>query len=337
MLARAAGPGIDINIVFGDIIVLRGPNGSGKTSLLRALAGLPSALPFRADVSARAALSPQDARDALVGLTVAGEFRLRRASVPPALAHLRDRPSAQLSSGEGREVALATTGGATLLLLDEPSEGLDARAKEALRDAVRRHEGAVVIADHAALFDDLATRIVELGSTRREPLPPMPRAEGAALVDAPARTLRGIALPALRLGPGFHVVRGPNGSGKSTLLRALAEEVAGARLLLPHARDHLTRERVADECGTDPLVPDALRERHPLALSGGEAQRVAIAKVLGKDASCYLLDEPEAHLDAEGRVLLVEAIAQRVKRDACVLAATHDEALAALAQAQVRL
>jgi ABC-type transport system involved in cytochrome bd biosynthesis fused ATPase/permease subunit len=97
------------------------------------------------------------------------------------------------------------------------------------------------------------------------------------------------------------------------------------------------RERVADECAPDPLVPAALRERHPLTLSGGQAQRLALAKALGREARCYLLDEPEAHLDAPGRAHLVEAIAQRVKHGACVLAATHDETLASLAQTEVRL
>ncbi|HET6404250.1 MAG TPA: ATP-binding cassette domain-containing protein [Candidatus Thermoplasmatota archaeon] len=335
-LARVVGPGIDLSVTRGERILLRGPNGSGKTSILRALAGLPTPLPLRA-TAPRASLSPQDARDALVGLTVEGEFRLRRRATPARLAPLRHRASSALSSGEARRVALAAAEGAPLLLLDEPSEGLDDEGRLALRELVRLHEGAVVLADHGALFDDLATRVVSLGAQARAPLPPMPRAEGAPIVDVPATRVRDVTLPALRLGPGFHVVRGPNGCGKSTLLRSLAERVRGARLLLPHATDLLTRERVADECAPHPLVPDALRARHPLSLSGGEAQRVALAKVLGAHAPCYLLDEPEAHLDAEGRAVLVESIAARVKEGACVLAATHDEALAALAATEVRL
>ena len=337
VLARIRGPGIDLTIARGDIMLLRGPNGSGKTSLLRALAGLPCALPFRAEATAAPGLSPQDARDALVGLTVEGEFRLRRRATPAPLAALRHRASADLSSGEARRIALTVVGGAPMLLLDEPSEGLDAAGKAALRELVRAHHGAAVVAEHGPLFDDLATRVLTLGENIRAPLPAIPRADGAPIVDAPARMLRGIALPGVRLGPGFHVVRGGNGSGKSTLLRALAREVTGARLLLPHATDMLARESVEEECAPHPLLPEALRRRHPLSLSGGEAQRVALAKVLGADAPCYLLDEPEAHLDAAGRVLLVESIASRVKQGACVLAATHDEALASLAASEVRL
>jgi ABC-type transport system involved in cytochrome bd biosynthesis fused ATPase/permease subunit len=114
----------------------------------------------------------------------------------------------------------------------------------------------------------------------------------------------------------------------------------GARLLLPHAKDVLLRERVEEELvGTEDLgfVPPALLDRHPFTLSGGEAQRVALAKTLGRPARCYLLDEPEAHLDAAARVLLARAIALRVEHGACILAATHDDALAALAQSEVRL
>ena len=350
-IARVTGPGIEITIRRGDVVLLRGPNGSGKTSVLRALAGLAAPLLLRA-TAARAGFSPQDARAALVGLTVEGEFRLRRRATPAALLPLARRPSAHLSSGEARAVALAAAEGAPLLLLDEPSEGLDAAARERLRAMVAAHEGAVVIADHGAAFDGLATRVVALGEATRAPLPPMPRGQGAPLLTAPATRARGVALPAVALGPGFHVARGPNGAGKSTLLLRLAGlsdaegvRVAGAppepgrtvRMLLPHASDHLTRERVEDECPPHPLVAAGLRGRHPLSLSGGEMQRVALAKVLAAEAPCYLLDEPEAHLDPEGRILLVEAIAARVKQGACVLAATHDEALASLAQSVVEV
>lgn len=341
----------DLEPQAGEIILLRGPNGSGKTSFLRALAGLDNPLYDPCDERGPRALSPQDARDALVGLTIAGEFRLRRRAVPPSLAALASRPSAEVSSGEARRVALATCEGVPLALLDEPSEGLDPEGRAALRGLIvaarRDAHGAVVLADHSGGLDDLATRAIDLAPSPRMPLPPMPRGGGGTVLVAGATSLRGRALPALSLGPGFHALRGPNGAGKSTLLQRLAGLLdptgvrildapprtgENVRLLLPHARDCLTRERVADECPPDPLVPEALRDRHPLALSGGEAQRVALAKTLRADASVYLLDEPEAHLDGEGRLLLAEAIAQRVKRGACVLAATHDEGLLQLAQ-----
>jgi energy-coupling factor transporter ATP-binding protein EcfA2 len=382
---------LDLEVRGGEVVLLAGPNGSGKTSLLRSLAGLPAPLaPRSAEVAgedprrmpatrlaATVGVALQDPRESLVGLTVRSEFRLRGHGVPDAVAAWADRDVATLSSGEARRVSLAAAEAATppLLLLDEPTEGLDAEARGrllALVAAVRERGGAVVAADHAGLLDGVASRRVEL-ATRAPPQPvALPPPGEATLLRAPAMALRlggtgradagtgagatDLALPAVELPAGFHAVVGPNGSGKSTLLLRLAglrhsegvelhggppEPGRDARLLLPHAGDLFTTARVEDELGgpsPDPdLAPDALLGRHPLALSAGEAQRVALAKVLGRPARLYLLDEPEARLDAAGRAQMMRLVAHRVAQGAVVVAATHDPALVASAHRVVRI
>jgi ABC-type Fe3+/spermidine/putrescine transport system ATPase subunit len=74
-----------------------------------------------------------------------------------------------------------------------------------------------------------------------------------------------------------------------------------------------------------------LAERRPAQLSGGEQQRVGLARALARDAVLYLFDEPTAHLDAHLRAAFqAEAIARQRATGAAAIYATHDagEALA---------
>jgi iron(III) transport system ATP-binding protein len=68
-----------------------------------------------------------------------------------------------------------------------------------------------------------------------------------------------------------------------------------------------------------------LAHRRPAELSGGEQQRVGLARALARHASVYLFDEPTAHLDAHLRgVFLEELVTRQRATGAAALYATHD-------------
>ncbi|MGX2997448.1 ABC transporter ATP-binding protein [Streptomyces sp. JNUCC 64] len=196
--------GVDLTLRPGETVALMGRNGAGKSTLLSALVGLVEptggavdvggAAPHRVrprELVRRVGLVPQEPRDLLYADTVAAECAAadRDADAPPGTcrdlvaellpgidgdAHPRD-----LSEGQRLVLALAVvlTARPPLLLLDEPTRGLDYAAKARLVKVLR----PLVAAGHAVL---LATHDVELAAELAHRV--LILADGEVVADGPA-------------------------------------------------------------------------------------------------------------------------------------------------------
>ena len=96
------------------------------------------------------------------------------------------------------------------------------------------------------------------------------------------------------------------------------------------------RERV--ERALSRVGLDDFGRRPARALSGGEVQRVVLARALVLETPVLLLDEPFSYLDGDARPLLLELVAEARDRGAAVLISTHDPgAVASLTRRVLRM
>lgn len=152
------------------------------------------------------------------------------------------------------------------------------------------------------------------------------------------------AVPTIPAGRTTAVI-GPNGAGKSTLVRAIAGlpvrggatvtgDVPRAVLLtqdpalLPHRTalgnvEFACRDRDRAHAELAAIGAAHLADRRPVALSGGQAARVALARALAADTDAILLDEPFAALDSESAAALRGVLRRRL-RGRTALLVTHD-------------
>lgn len=72
-------------------------------------------------------------------------------------------------------------------------------------------------------------------------------------------------------------------------------------------------------------VPEQLWSVPPATFSGGEQQRVNLARGLLPEHPILLLDEPTASLDADNRAVVVEIVRERKRQGAAIVAIVHDE------------
>jgi len=165
---------INLSLKSGDVCVVRGANGAGKTSLLRLLAGLNKPyqgkslwsdsepvhqVPYRAILighqdSLKPTLTAAENLEFWAAFSGIKAITCPKPHDPFKITEFIDRPVRTLSAGQKRRVSLTRLlfSRANLWLLDEPTTALDAAAQNALWNLIAAHRvrgGAAIISTHS--------------------------------------------------------------------------------------------------------------------------------------------------------------------------------------------
>jgi branched-chain amino acid transport system ATP-binding protein len=193
---------VALEVAAGEVVVLLGRNGAGKSTTMKAIMGLVQPTAGRisfagADITGREPFEiarqglgyvPEERR-IFTGLTVLENLEVGRRPAPPgrdawtparlfalfpSLGAMQDRPGGRMSGGEQQMLTIARTlmGNPQLILLDEPSEGLAPVVVERMAETIRtlKAEGLAILLSEqnlhfAQAVSDRAT-IIEKGRIR---------------------------------------------------------------------------------------------------------------------------------------------------------------------------
>lgn len=136
----------------------------------------------------------------------------------------------------------------------------------------------------------------------------------------------------------INVIVGANSSGKSTLLKLISGVLKQrhgkiktdlkASMMCQNPCDLFIHDKCCDEVEfgtiTEFLEIDDIKNKHPYDISGGQAQRLALAMVLNTGADLILLDEPTKALDTAFKQKLGEKLKELCKMGKTILIVTHD-------------
>jgi ATP-binding cassette subfamily F protein 3 len=172
---------VNLHLTYGERAVLLGPNGVGKTTLLRCITG--ELQPWAGDIRlGRGVRLGYIAQEQETLDPAAAPFDLLRAAAPLDETEARNflhyflftgdevfLPAGRLSFGERSRLALALLAaqGCNFLLLDEPINHLDIPSRESFERAMARFEGAILAVVHDRYFiERLATTLWLLADGR---------------------------------------------------------------------------------------------------------------------------------------------------------------------------
>ncbi len=168
---------LSLTILPEDRIGIVGPNGGGKTTLLKIIAGIEIADQGFVDTEKeRIGYLPQEPEfksyDTIESYLAAPDHKMEKVLTQVSLTGLDlETLTTKLSGGQKTKLALAKVllENPSVLLLDEPTNHLDITALSWLRNFINEFRGAVMIVSHdRSLLNNVATKIIEIDSINQE-------------------------------------------------------------------------------------------------------------------------------------------------------------------------